>query len=239
MSATLPLLSTRSLRPEVMDQPGLDRRTHRHALRGLARLNWWSGSSRPFRPGLMELGRSLGGRTMELLDVASGGGDVPVALASSFVRRGIAVRLTLCDVNPRSVGWALERARNAGIEAEGLVLDVTTRELPTSFDAVISSLFLHHLPGRAAVEALERMAGAARRLLMVCDLARTGPGLALAAGASRVLTRSPVVHTDAVLSVRAAFTSGEARELARSAGLRGAMVERCWPQRWRMTWWRP
>ncbi len=222
-----------------MDRPGLDARVHREALRGLGRLNWWSGASRPYRETVTGLARLTGRRTLEVLDVGTGGGDVAVALASWAAGRGIRLRCTLCDLSPRAVAWAVERARRAGVEARGLALDAVTGPLPPGHDLVMSSLFLHHLREAEAVRVLRGMAEAARHLVVITDLARSAAGLVLASVASRMLTRSPVVHADAVTSVRAALTIEEAVRLARKAGLSGAHVERCWPQRWRLTWRRP
>ena len=39
-----------------------------------------------------------------------------------------------------------------------------------------------------------------------------------------------------VYAVRGAFTVGEARALARRAGLAGVMIERVWPQRFVLRW---
>jgi hypothetical protein len=80
------------------------------------------------------------------------------------------------------------------------------------------------------------MADAAEHAVLLTDLERSRPGLLLAWAGSRVLTRSPVVHFDAVASVRGAFTLDEARAIADSAGLAGARFERTWPARWRMCW---
>ena len=65
-----------------------------------------------------------------------------------------------------------------------------------------------------------------------CDLGRSLPGLAIAWLGTRLLTRSPIVHTDALLSVRAAFTPDEALDLARRAGWPAPRIERVWPCRW-------
>jgi len=54
----LPDLTLRRRQPEIMDQPGLDRQAHVQALRGLARLNLWSGSARILWPELAALSRS-------------------------------------------------------------------------------------------------------------------------------------------------------------------------------------
>jgi hypothetical protein len=48
--------------------------------------------------------------------------------------------------------------------------------------------------------------------------------LGMVALASRLVTRSPVVHTDAVLSVRAAFTKPELLSLAERAGMPSASL---------------
>ena len=69
---------------------------------------------------------------------------------------------------------------------------------------------------------------------IVGDLERSRLGLALAWAGTRVLSRSPVVHVDALRSVRAAFTLPEARALAEAAGLPHARVTRHWPCRWRL-----
>src|SRR5439155_5927897 len=55
----------------------------------------------------------------------------------------------------------------------------------------------HRAPARcpaaaAAVDVLRRMAGAARRLVLVNDLERSGVGLLLAIAGTQLLTRSPV-----------------------------------------------
>ena len=80
------------------------------------------------------------------------------------------------------------------------------------------------------------MKEAAEVAVAVTDLDRSRTGLALAWLGSRVLSRSRVVHYDALVSVRAAFTIEEARALAQSAGLAGAQFERAWPARWRLWW---
>jgi len=238
MATAIPPLSTRTVIPEVMDQPGLHPGRHRAALGGLARLNWLSGAARPYRAALREVAGAVAPRPVRLLDVAAGGGDVPVALARWARRAGIGLEITVCDANPHAVRLARERAARRGVRLDGFVLDVTSDDIPGRYDVVTCSLFLHHLPHPAAAAALRRLARATDRALVICDLARTRTGFLLALAASRLVTRSPVVHTDALLSVRAAFTPREALQLAREAGLDGAAIRRCWPQRFRLTWWR-
>ena len=54
--------------------------------------------------------------------------------------------------------------------------------------------------------------------------------------ASRLLTRSPVVHVDGPLSVRAAFTPAELLALTHAGGLTGATVTPRFPGRMILEW---
>jgi hypothetical protein len=108
--------------------------------------------------------------------------------------------------------------------------------LPGDYDVVICSLFMHHLDADDVVALLYKMRAAARRMVLVSDLARSKPGLWLAWGVTRAFSRSHVVRTDAVLSVQGAFTVEEFAALAEEAGLAGAEIRSCWPCRFLLSW---
>src|SRR2546423_3850622 len=98
-----------------MDQPDLDVARHVAALRGLARINWVSGSDRILWPPLAALAQTLGGRPLRVLDVATGAGDVPIRLARRARRAGVTLDLAACDRSPT----ALDHARRAA-DAQGV-----------------------------------------------------------------------------------------------------------------------
>ncbi len=219
-----------------MDDPGLDDALHGGALRGLARINRISAVARTLEEVIADVLTVPGRRPLRVLDVACGGGDVPVALAAWARRHGHDVELSGCDRSPFSVAYARRRAERAGVEVAFFELDVGRDPLPEGYDVVASSLFLHHLGTAAAVAFLREMSRTASRLVVVNDLVRGAGGLLLASLATRVLTRSPVVHVDGPRSVRAAFTVAEVRRIAADAGLADARVDRCWPFRFVLTW---
>lgn len=221
---------------EAMDAPDLDPHVHERALDGLARLNRWSLVARLLWPELRRAARATAG-PLELLDVACGAGDVPVALARRARAAGLSVRVTALDRSATALAHAARRARAAGVELRTLQADaLSPAGLPVRADVVTCSLFLHHLDPDAASRLLAAAAAAAGRRLLACDLSRTRAGLLLAAAASRLATRSAVVRGDAPASVRNAFTPAEALELARRAGLRDVQVRRAFPQRWLLAW---
>jgi 2-polyprenyl-3-methyl-5-hydroxy-6-metoxy-1,4-benzoquinol methylase len=226
----------RRLEGEVMDDPALDAPAHERALRGLARLNRISGSARTVWAGLRDPA-SAADRAFRVLDVATGGGDVPIALHRLGERAGVRLRVEGCDRSEVALGHARRAAERAGAPIRFFPLDALNDSIPTGYDAVVCSLFLHHLTDEEAAELLRKMADAAGRRVVVNDLHRSRLGLWAVRLGAALLTRSPVVRIDGPRSVRAAFTPAETRKLARRAGLeRGVELRRRGPLRWVMTW---
>ena len=219
---------------ELMDQPGLDREAHTMALQGLGRINAVSRSDSILWPPIARLARTST-IPIRVLDLACGGGDVTSALAVRSKKSGLDVRVQGCDVSQTAVALASDRPGLASFTC----LDVLYDPLPEGYDVVCCSLFLHHLEREDAVMLLGKMAAAARRLVLVNDLARSRFGFALAWAGCRLLSRSYVVHHDGPASVAAAFTPSEAHELAALAGLVGAKVESRWPERFLLSWSKP
>ncbi len=234
-----------------MDDAALDLRRHFAALRGLARINrasrtaatLWSALARWARPRPAEsrLSSPIGSnggpaQPISLLDIATGAGDIPIRLWHYARQAGLPMKISGCDVSPRALDFARRQADRVAAEVRFLVLDAVKDELPPGCDVITCSLFMHHLAEADAIGLLAKMRRSGARLVLVDDLARTPWGLFLAYFGSRVLTPCDVVHTDAMRSVRAAFTRPEAQLLACQAGLEGAQIKRQWPARWLLSW---
>jgi SAM-dependent methyltransferase len=226
----------RNLQPEIMDQPGLPPARHEEALRGLARINWLSGSAGILWPNLRRLASEKKGRAVRVLDIATGGGDVPIRLFHRARRAALPMEFTGVDVSPTAIAFARERARLRNAAVEFHPLDALHEPLPTGFDVITSSLFLHHLEVPAATDLLRRMGEATQDMVLINDLVRSHPGYWLAWLGTRVLSRSDVVHVDGPRSVQAAFNMAEARDLATAAGLHGSAVSWRWPFRFLLQW---
>src|SRR5438034_10056800 len=89
----LPNVTGRCRQAEIIDRPDLDPSLHTEALRGLERINFWSGSAGIVWKAL----RSLGSQSLRILDVATGAGDVPIRLWHRARRAGMAWRIDGCD----------------------------------------------------------------------------------------------------------------------------------------------
>jgi 2-polyprenyl-3-methyl-5-hydroxy-6-metoxy-1,4-benzoquinol methylase len=238
-----------------MDDPSLATADHLHALSALARINAFSGTAGQLAAAIQRLtadARPLDRplyRPLEVVDIACGGGDVTMELARRLARliakrgRGAAKKPDICvtgiDVSPRAVDHATTKAAQApitsGAEVAFAVRDVVADGCPAC-DVAVSSLFLHHLDDPDALRVLEALAAAARIGVVVSDLLRSRAGLVLAMVGTTVLSRSRVARVDGPLSVRAARTLSEYRDLFDRAGLHGAVIRRAWPERAVITW---
>lgn len=233
----MPTLKNRILEDEVMDQPGLDPRLHSQALTGLKRLNWWSATASVLWHGLEDLVGQGGMQGLRVVDFACGGGDNALRLARQAAQRNVQLAIHGYDRSQTAVDFAREQTRRRAIRGvEFFQADVLSDALPHRYDVAICTLFLHHLNEAQAVQLLQRMSAAARLGILVDDLRRTRLGYFLAWAGGRLLTRSPVVHVDGPLSVRAAFSTEEVRDLAIAAGLQGATIHPHWPQRFLLSW---
>jgi len=176
-----------------------------------------------------------GPRRLRLLDVACGGGDIARALARRAQRENFPLEVHGCDVSPVALAHAREQALREGLEVSFFELDALRAPFPPGFDIVCSSLFLHHLSERECVRVLAGMAEAGKTLILQ-DLLRSRTGYWLAWGTLRLLSRSRVAQVDGPRSVRASFRIPEVAALARKAGLEGARIVPCWPQRFTLYW---
>ena len=226
----------RDRRPEVMDQPDLDPSEHIRALQGLRRINAISRCV----PGLFrhidKLVRETPSAQLSVLELACGGGDTAIKLAALARSRQLDVSVQACDLNPEAVHIARRNAERFQSSVEVFVADALDPSGFQDFDVVYCTLFVHHLDPADVVRLLTLMAARARRLVVVDDLIRSRLGYALAWTGTRLLSRSWVVHHDGPLSVRGAFTSAEILDLAAQAGLHDPLLERTWPERYRLCW---
>ena len=232
-------LASRNRQSELMDDPLLNGNTHRHALASLRRINWLSRSDRTVWKAILKQAKANScERQLTILDIAAGGGDLALRLASLAERDGVSVAIDGCDISPTAVGFATDQATATDRDnVRFFQCDALLQPFPRpEYDVVMCSLFLHHLKEADAILLMQRMKAAATQLIVVDDLRRTRLGYWLAWLGCRVLTRCHVVHVDGPMSVEGAFTSSEALGIAAKAGLPHAALQHHWPQRFTMSW---
>src|SRR5258705_61290 len=199
--------------PEMMNRPGQDLDLLRADLAVLETIN-----------------RRLGGHAIPLrylfefqprtvLDLATGGGDIPRALPRNL-------QITAVDGNPDILQIARERtAGYPNIRFEQHNLLALPYE-PGSFDVVLCALTLHHFAEADVVAILRRIHEIARVGYIVNDLRRNRLAIWLSKLMAHTIITNPIAKFDAPASCERAFTVAELRALAQSAGLEQFEIHR-------------
>ena len=209
---------------ERMDAPDVDPRHLEDALGHVAAVNRWLGGRRAL---LRSLTEALPPGRDRVIDVGTGSGDLPRAIAAWGRTHRRDLRITAVDLHDRTLRTARDRtpAGDAAFaRADGLRLPFADG----AFDLALLSMTLHHMEGDARVAILEELARVARGgRIVVGELERCLPNYlgARLLGAT-VWRRNPVTCHDGPLSVRRSFTPAELLDMARAAGIREPSVRR-------------
>jgi ubiquinone/menaquinone biosynthesis C-methylase UbiE len=160
----------------------------------------------------------------EILDLATGCGDIPHAISAWAAGADRPLRLTVTDLSPQILAEA--RRTLVGVpEVTFTACDARAVPFPDgAFDVVLCSLALHHFAPGEAVQVLREMDRLSRMGFILNDIRRCLAGYGAAWAASRVATRNRLTRHDMPLSVLRAYTPNELRALLRQAGIHDASV---------------
>jgi ubiquinone/menaquinone biosynthesis C-methylase UbiE len=212
---------------ELLDGPLDDPPTLAANLRDFRRVNRWLGGASLSEPAIDALAAHRAELT--LLDVGTGGADIPVALLDRAGQRSRRLSIVAIDSRPEVLAAAV-RVRPALAATPGLELHVGDgRSLPYpdhSFDVAHASMVLHHLEPEEAVLLLREMARVARLGVVVNDLERGRLGWTGAWLMGHLLTGNRYFRHDAPLSVARSYRAAEMAALLRKAGLTPVRVVR-------------
>jgi len=185
----------------------------RESLRDLARVNTYLGGWHALRSELSCLPRP----PARILDVATGGGDLPRSTLSYLQRRGIRASCVAVDRSARLLGLA----QQMGSRIDGLSFQQADAcRLPfadRSFDLATCNLALHHFEPAEAIQVLRELARVATAVI-VNDLRRSWVAWGFALVVFPLFTSNRFTRNDGPLSVRRAYTPPEVGALARQAG---------------------
>lgn len=154
-----------------------------------------------------------------IVDVATGGGGLPRAIAAWARRRGQSIRLVASDVAPGVMAVARQMLEPLDVS----LVQHNALQMPfadASVDIMTCAFSLHHFRHDAAIALLREMARVARLGVIVTDLRRSYGSY----WGARLLALGPINRLsrhDGPLSVLRAYTPAEAQVLVEEAGVRG------------------
>jgi len=211
----------RSVEREYMDDHTPPQDVVDDVYRFLGAINRWLGGTRATLRRFEELShRWRAGQRVEVLDVATGGGDLARALVRWGRERGFDVRVTALDISASALISARRLGAGGADESALRFVCADVHRMPCRdgrFDYVTCALFFHHLTDDDVVRTLQSFDRVATRGIVVNDLIRRWRHYAW----SWFFTRpfNEILRNDGPLSVRRAFRPSELADLARRAGL--------------------
>lgn len=147
--------------------------------------------------------------TNTLLDIGSGGGDIPRALACWAKLDGIPLRVTAIDPDERAHAYATSRPPLPGLSFRRALSAELVAE-GEEFDAVVSNHVLHHLGPAEFTDLLDDTEHLARTVAVHSDIARHPLGYALFSVGTLPLAGS-YIRQDGLTSIRRSYTPEELR----------------------------
>ncbi|MDQ0733627.1 class I SAM-dependent methyltransferase [Arthrobacter agilis] len=148
-------------------------------------------------------------RPNTLLDIGSGGGDVPRALARWAQLDGLALEVTAIDPDERAYTYATSRPALPGLTFRRALSSELVAQ-GAVFDAVVSNHVLHHLDSGEFAGLLDDSEQLTRRVAVHSDIARHPVGYALFSAGTLPLPGS-YIRRDGLTSIRRSYTPDELR----------------------------
>jgi 2-polyprenyl-3-methyl-5-hydroxy-6-metoxy-1,4-benzoquinol methylase len=209
---------------ELIDEPEIALEELSANLRDLERVNRLFGGTRLTLRYLGPLLRRTHSSELRILDVATGGADIPSAIARWARRQGRRIRIVGIDKNPqilRATEKRIQEYPEISLErADALALPYP----PGSFDVVLCSLALHHLTYSEGVTLLASLDRIGRWGFIVNDLLRSWHAFMLTWLAMHLFCRGRLVRHDGPISIRRAYTLSELRTMVGRAGVDGVQI---------------
>jgi 2-polyprenyl-3-methyl-5-hydroxy-6-metoxy-1,4-benzoquinol methylase len=219
--------SRRNALTELMDSDATDFATFRDCLVDLAKVNRLTLAYLPtlrFFADLAKAGRLPRDRTVSVVDVGSGFGDMPRKVDRWAARHGLRLDLTGVDLNPWSARTAIA-ATAPDRPIRYVTANVFDFSPPQPIDIVISSLFTHHLDDASLVRFVAWMEANATIGWFVNDLHRHPLPYHAFRLAARALRFHHFVQHDGPISIARAFDTHDWRDALAAAGLAPGAAE--------------
>ena len=208
-------LSKRADRPELMDDAQAGGPELSAALSQLRVLNRLFHASGPTIYGVEQLWKAAGKpRSLRVLDVGCGSGDVNRSLLRWADKRQILMTIRLVDASVE----ACEAARDLHREEPRITIvhaDLfQLGDLGESADIVTATQLLHHFHGEQLLSAVQSLTSAAKLGVVINDIHRHWAAWVAVWGVSRLMPGNRYIRHDGPLSVAKGFRAADWEKLA-------------------------
>ena len=220
-----PDLTVRSPEKELMDLPTSDRS---QLFRTLKQFKWMNMFVSRYRWLIKRYIISdmlcSPSRCYHLLDVGSGGCDIPFWIATYCRTKGLNLKITCMDSDP----WVVRFSRRVyGGVKEMEIINDSTSDLGRhgrSYDYIFANHFFHHLPEEDLLPTLSKIYDATRRVFLISDIYRSNMSYFWFTLIVPFLFRHSFIYADGKTSIRRGFIRREFEALVQRLNSPGLIV---------------
>lgn len=223
------MLARRSVQEEQMDAAELDPAVYAHVLKDLAKVNRITMAHRATLGFLDKIYARNPGKTIRILDVGFGEGDLLRNIARHAAKRRVTVALTGVDLNPKSIA-AAEAATPEAMNIHYVAGDYANLA-GEGRDVIVSSLVAHHMSHDQLILFLSFMEAEGRMGWHINDLHRHGFAYLGYPLLARIMGWHRIVREDGQLSIARSYRPAEWGPLFAEAGISEARAVRTFPFR--------
>lgn len=155
-------------------------------------------------------------RTLTVLDIGCGGGDITLALAEWAAQDNLSLEITAIDTDPRAINFVNNLSNPHNIQFQ----HASTKDLIAqnqSFDIVISNHLIHHLGSNELKEIMTEVEHLAKKMVIFNDIERSDVlyfGFALLAVLINPFFAKSFIWIDGLRSIRRSYSQPELMEIA-------------------------
>ncbi|MCW3127683.1 MAG: SAM-dependent methyltransferase [Bacteroidetes bacterium] len=228
----MPDFTIRTMLPELMDQPEAQEAETRMALKEIDTINHLLGGYSVIFDALDKL--SWSDKTVRIMDLGCGGGDMLRAVADWALKNKRHVDLIGIDWNPVMTSYAREESivfPNIHFKTMNVLDD---RLMDEKADVIINSLFCHHFDNEELVTLVQRMYNLASQAVVINDIHRHWFAYYSIKALTALFSRNPLVKYDAALSVARSLTRKEWENTLQQARISNYSLRWMWAWRWQI-----
>lgn len=228
------LYKYRSDQEELMDNLFAEGEIIEQALRELEVINKWLGGNYVTLNAIEQLIKGISGRSLHIIDIGCGGGDMLKLIARWAKKRNKEVRLTGIDANPNVIKYAQKNCIEYP-EIHFMNLNIFSDNFKSiDCDIITATLFTHHFSDTELIRLFKQFKRQASVGIAINDIHRHF----LAHKSINLLTtafsKSDMVKNDAGISVLRAFSKNELIQILKSADIENFRIKWMWAFRWQL-----
>ncbi len=226
--------SERSTHKEWMDDFSIGGPLIEQTLREIATINKWLGGNKITLNCVKHLIRESKNKTIRIVDIGCGGGEILRLIAKWCRKNKILVQLIGIDANPHVVQFAQQNSQDFP-EIEYKAIDIFSSEFSAiKCDIILATLFTHHFTDDELKSLFKQFSIQSNQGVIINDLHRHWFAYYSIDWITRILSKSAMVRNDAKLSVLRSFSKKELIKLLKESGINNYSIHWKWAFRWQL-----